>query len=620
MTREGALFTWGANTKGQLGVGQTGSQLSPVQIQGAVTGIEFVRMAAGGAHSLAVSKSGEIYCWGSNEFGQLGLGDLEDRFTPHVVRHRFSKSRIVRVDCGHKHSMALTADGNVFTWGNGECGQLGYDVRGNRPYVAYPRHVETLKAVRIIAGYAMSIATITSGKMFVWGCSKHGELGIGDTTTRKAPHILPSQETNPYTAISAGANHVLASKKKGELFGWGMNTQGQLGLSFLSPVELMPRLIASAASTDVVLVATGGHFFEYQGHSLAVTAAGKVYTWGWNAFGQTGLGTLDAGSPTPSRLFSLEDPVQLSDISCGQYNTLAIAKKSKTSSAVYSWGPNYHGQLGHSFLNLGPVLQPTRVEALRYLNIVQVAVGYSHVLALTADGILHVWGSNVFGQLGTGDSKDRTKPTVLNAFRQARVESIAAGMHSSFAITAEPEPHVYAWGFNDNFELGLGEGIARNSPQIIHGLEGRNITMLAPGGYHVLAASSSGEVYAWGSNFYGQLGLGYKGDAVSTPQKVELPAALRISLPDTDMSLAGKRRTRPLGAGSWHSVAVSSDGSVYTWGRNSHGQLGHDEAGDKGFCPSPKPVSSIEDSEAVGVAVAASHTLVAALPGPRWVA
>lgn len=147
----------------------------------------------------------------------------------------------------------------------------------------------------------------------------------------------------------------------------------------------------------------------------------QVFSWGWNAFGQLGLGTLTPGSATPNRLFELEKPLSLRAMVCGQYNSAVLAdgggkgKKASKVATLYTWGPNFNGQLGVHFNELGPVLSPKRVDALKGAgSLVEVALGYAHALALTEDGSLHVWGANSFGQLGTGDSKERNKPTIVS--------------------------------------------------------------------------------------------------------------------------------------------------------------------------------------------------------------
>ncbi|KAK3242768.1 hypothetical protein CYMTET_47552 [Cymbomonas tetramitiformis] len=610
MTKEGSIFTWGSNTRGQLGIGkQVVRQTTPVHIQGAITGIKFVWVATGGFHTLAASRSGEVYCWGSNDYGQLGLGDLEERPTPHAILHKFTRSKITRVAAGGRHSVALTEQGDIFTWGSNDCGQLGYDNKGGRKYVGYPKRIETIRGSRIKAGHSMSLAVLPSGKVFIWGCNRNGELGLGDVASRSAPHILPAPSNIPFSDICPGANHVLANNKKGELFAWGKNVHGQLGLAFNTHSELKPTLVSSVSSTDVVSVVTGGYAYEYQGHTMALTAAGKLFTWGWNAFGQLGLGTIDMGSPTPTRLFALEQPYDVVHMAVGQYNSMVAAQK-KGSTHVFTWGPNYNGQLGHKFMELGPILQPSKVEALKGKKIIMMSMGYSHMMVLTDDGVVYTWGNNAHGQLGTGDGKERTKPTPVSVFRASKVKIVACSQQSSFAVNEAGV--TFAWGYNENFELGLGEGTNRNSPQIVKGMAGMNITMLIAGGYHTIAVTDEGDLYTWGGNQYGQLGHGNR-QVYKEPQKVEgLPQILQPQQSSKVQALP------PVAAGTWHSCAVTVDKEVYTWGRGNFGQLGHADLKDGSDQTSPRKVDAMTGSAVAGVVAAASHTMVTAVPSTHW--
>ena len=149
------------------------------------------------------------------------------------------------------------------------------------------------------------------------------------------------------------------------------------------------------------------------------------------SFGQLGLGSITKHVSAPARLHDLEGPKVARLLSCGQYNTAAYVERSRM--GPYTWGPNYSGQLGHNYLRLGPITRPTRLDQFKTTAFAQIRLGYNHVLGLTERGDLYVWGSNMHGQLGLGDTKDRTKPSRLTLPGGGRVRSIAAGAFSSFA-------------------------------------------------------------------------------------------------------------------------------------------------------------------------------------------
>lgn len=601
LTSDGIIWTWGSNKHGQLGNGATGGILTlPAPIRGAVTGIKFSSVRAGSRHSLALTRSGEIYSWGANGQGQLGQGDTQDRNVPLAVLHQFTRARVTQIAAGAEHSMALSEKEEIFTFGGNRCHQLGYRVRGGREHVAYPRMLESIKGVKIRAGPRSSMAVARSGRVFVWGCNEKGQLGTGDTKARPQPTALRSGK-GAYTAFGLGDTHTLALNAKADVVAWGENAHAQLGLGYESSMELEPKLVTSTQGSNILTLSTGGYAYEQQGHTVCRTDGGRVYAWGWNAFGQLGLGRVTKFDATPSRLFALEGAKAVAAFACGQYNTAALVEShgDECLPGLYTWGPNTSGQLGHKYLDIGPIPSPSRLESLKKTPFVDLQWGHNHAVALTTKGEVYVWGSNAYGQLGLGDSKDRSKPTLVNAFASQPVRAIGVGAFASFAVTKDNV--TYAWGYNEGFELGIGEEYTRNAPQAVRALDGERIVAIACGPFHALAMTEEGVVFAWGDNTYGQLGLGHT-DAVKEPRRVEgMPAV---------MAPGGRGRMPTLAAGNWHSVAISREGRIYVWGRNSVGQLG---LGKKEFVVNaPQALSSLDGDYAVGVVAAASHTLALA--------
>lgn len=597
LTRSGQIWCWGSNERGQLGQGDMGGFSNfPREVKaGSLRGVKFSKLAAGSTHCLALSRTGEVYTWGGNAQGQLGLGDLEDRGLPMAIMHRFSRSRVDAVAAGAEHSVALTEKGEVFTFGSNRCGLLGHGGRGGgEEAVSLPRLVDAVKGVRVQAGARATAVGVRSGKAFVWGCNDRGQLGLGDLEPRATPTLLPASKKSPLVHFAIGAAHVLAASEAGDLLAWGRNVDAELGLAYSSTGELKPALVASNSSSAITQICTGGHAYEQQGHAVCRTESGSVFSWGWNAFGQLGLGSITKHVSAPARLHDLEGPKVARLLSCGQYNTAAYVERSRM--GPYTWGPNYSGQLGHNYLRLGPITRPTRLDQFKTTAFAQIRLGYNHALGLTERGDLYVWGSNMHGQLGLGDTKDRTKPSRLTLPGGGRVRSIAAGAFSSFASTEDNV--TYAWGYNENGELGLGEGYDRNSPQRLKELAGKAVTRLVCGAYHTFAVEDGGKVHGWGSNEHGQLGLGHT-RGIAAPTLVE--GAPR------PMKVLGKFGLETFAAGNSHTVLVSENGTVYSWGRNDHGQLGVG----KEWVTVTTPMA-LEGVRARGVVAAASHNLAVA--------
>uniref|UniRef100_A0A674ITA9 HECT-type E3 ubiquitin transferase n=1 Tax=Terrapene triunguis TaxID=2587831 RepID=A0A674ITA9_9SAUR len=184
---DGQFFTWGQNNYGQLGLGkECPSQTSPQRVT-SLDGIPLAQVAAGGAHSFALSLSGAVFAWGRNNSGQLGLSDEQDRESPcHVKLLRTQK--VVYISCGEEHTAVLTKSGGVFTFGAGSCGQLGHDSMNDE---VNPRRVLELmgsEVSQIACGRQHTLALVpSSGLIYAFGCGTKGQLGTGHICNVKCP-------------------------------------------------------------------------------------------------------------------------------------------------------------------------------------------------------------------------------------------------------------------------------------------------------------------------------------------------------------------------------------------------------------------------------------------------
>nr|XP_054410127.1 probable E3 ubiquitin-protein ligase HERC3 isoform X4 [Pongo abelii] len=187
LASDGQFFTWGKNSHGQLGLGKEfPSQASPQRVR-SLEGIPLAQVAAGGAHSFALSLSGAVFGWGMNNAGQLGLSDEKDRESPcHVKLLRTQK--VVYISCGEEHTAVLTKSGGVFTFGAGSYGQLGHDSMNDE---VNPRRVLELmgsEVTQIACGRQHTLAFVpSSGLIYAFGCGARGQLGTGHTCNVKCP-------------------------------------------------------------------------------------------------------------------------------------------------------------------------------------------------------------------------------------------------------------------------------------------------------------------------------------------------------------------------------------------------------------------------------------------------
>ncbi|MCL2695633.1 MAG: hypothetical protein FWE69_04845 [Clostridiales bacterium] len=354
---------------------------------------------------------------------------------------------------------------------------------------------------------------------------------------------------------AAAYAHSLSLRSDGTVWAWGRNNLGQLGdgtdteRTYPAQIETAPGVPLSG----VVLIATGGH------HSLALKNDGTVWAWGYNAHGQLGNGTTVANNRAV--------PVEASP-GTALSGVIAVAANTNHSLAlkgdgtVWAWGRNDYGQLGD-----GTTMQsnsPVQVMALSGVpmdNVTAIAASAYHSLALKSDGTVYAWGQNTYGQLGDGTATDSGNPvrvTALPGVPLGDITAIDAG--GTHCLALKDDGTVWAWGRNNFSQLGDGTKINRNNPVQVGGALG-GVSAIAAGNQYSLVLKDDGTVWAWGNNGNGDLGDGSTTER-NTPVQVMLSAGEALNGIDA------------IAAGSGHNLALRSDDTVWSWGRNDYRQLG----------------------------------------------
>ncbi|XP_065327503.1 E3 ISG15--protein ligase HERC5-like [Pelmatolapia mariae] len=190
LTKDGQLYTWGQDSRGQLGLGTNEQYVNSPQHVRPLSAIPVVQVAAGGEQSFALSVSGGVFSWGRNDCGQLGLGDTQDRHTPTPV-HYLNMKKTVSISCGKDHTAALTKDGAVFTFGSGQYGQLGHNSLQNEPRPRLVAELWGAKVTKVACGSYHTLVLTESKKVYSFGCNEQGQLGRGEETQASVP--LPVQ-------------------------------------------------------------------------------------------------------------------------------------------------------------------------------------------------------------------------------------------------------------------------------------------------------------------------------------------------------------------------------------------------------------------------------------------
>lgn len=348
------VLAWGWNEFKQAGKENSASEVRPVEVAD-LADKEIASVASGQQHSLALTENGSVFAWGSNYTWQVGHGYNEDGeyentyHTPLRV-HEFSKENeespyerqplrnVIRIQAGDQHSLALKADGTVWSWGSNEFGQLGsHGTDMNR----LAERVQDLSNITEIASYrSHNLALDQEGNVWAWGENWGGQMSNSLSKT-KSPYKV--QGLPPIQHISTGSYHSLALDENGDVWIWGINDFGlrdPQSDNYSEPIRV-PGL------SDIEKIASG------DAHNLAIDQNGTLWAWGNNSYGEVGTGDSREVITVPEKI---EDVESVSEIAAGDQFSIAKTDDGK----LYTWGRNQYGQLGDGTTN--PQRTPSTVN------------------------------------------------------------------------------------------------------------------------------------------------------------------------------------------------------------------------------------------------------------------
>ena len=348
---------------------------------------ERANISAGGMHSCLISASGRVFCWGANDYGQVGNGATGRAPAPVVIG---GDVRFTAVTAGLTHSCAISRAGAAWCWGENDHGQLGDRSRAPR---ALPARVADDHVFHtIVAGASHSCGLDMAGVAWCWGSNRHGQLGIGDGALADSDVPVAVTGGRRFTSIAAGWNFTCAIGD-GHAFCWGDDAAGELG-NDASRTEQHRPVPVSGAHTFVSIAAGNAH-------ACGVTTEGDAYCWGRNSSGQLGDGTT-TDHATPARVKSA---ARFAAITAGAVHTCAVT----TEGDAYCWGQNGYGQLGDGATT--DRNQPVQVAGAHTFALVR-AFG-SHTCGMTTSGDAFCWGYNLDGELGDGTRTHRARPVFV---------------------------------------------------------------------------------------------------------------------------------------------------------------------------------------------------------------
>ncbi|MDT7510603.1 InlB B-repeat-containing protein [Bifidobacterium sp. H6bp9] len=633
---DGHVYAWGDNSKGELGDSTTINKNTPVRIteNEAIKGKTFISVSAGTTFSMALASDGTVYTWGDNSRGELGNGSTTNSSVP--VKANLT-ANITAISAGYWHAMALSSSGTIYTWGDNEYGQLGNGHTGVNVN-ASPAAVSSsgVTFTTISAGYDFQTALDSQGHAYAWGRNQGGQLSIGtmDGTSSGSNVYTPSRiygdstgnpDSTVYTDIDAGYLHVLALSNTDKVYYWGYpltkgndanadsvhsfypspvslptgaatpvsasagdyssavvdsagslymfgsNSSGQLGDGTTSPKSTMTKV----SLTGVTVTA-----FDVCRHSLAIGSDGLPYTWGEAKSGKLGQGSKGPQSGSQTKPAAVIPPqIDLAKVTFGRTDvakTDSNSPISRTSAGDDAWSANTpwavttpHHTYGTTKIRIndgqwsigGAAQQGQSIGNYTFTPTAQ-------KITFDSDG-----GSSASDQFVTA-GKQASRPTVTKAgflfdgwfIKEADGSSNVAYDFSS-PVTGPLNLKAH-WSSSD---------MKWKTSDTLHGDDtgGSKITLTPPkpravrfaqasaGRYHTLAVGSDGHVYAWGNQASGGLGNSKSSGTATTPVRITENDAIKGKI------------FIAVSAGDAYSMALASDGTVYTWGSNSKGQLGN---------------------------------------------
>ena len=456
---------------------------SPTTTPVAISGLSsgVTAISAHGYHTCALTSAGAVECWGYDAYGELGDGTTTNKRSPVAVSGL--SSGVTAISAGEHHTCALSSAGVVKCWGDNEFGQLG---DGTTTTKITPVPVSGLSSVIAISTGGSHTCMLTSaGAVKCWGDNGDGQLGDG-TTANKTTAVPVSGLNSGVIAISAGDFHTCALTGAGAVECWGYNAFGELGDG--TTTTKMTPVAVSGLSSGVVAISAGGY------HTCALTSARRSRVLGlqriWPARQRDDHQQTDAGRrQRPGQRHHRDKCRPLPHLRADQRRRGRVLGRQRI------WRPRpRHVRGGNDAGRRQWPEQRRHRYQCRSLS----------TCALTSAGAVKCWGYNGSGQLGDGTFTEKPTPVAVSGLSSGVTTISAGGLHTCVLASAGA---VKCWGYNGSGQLGDGTFTEKPTPVAVSGLSSGAIAIGA-GGLHSCALTSVGAAECWGENKYGELGDG----------------------------------------------------------------------------------------------------------------
>ncbi len=530
------------------------SGLLPVSLNVfAASAISTDTIAVGENHSLVIKSDMSLWAAGSNSCGQLGVGNSTESSTGSKVL-----SNVVFVDANDNSSFAIDSKGTLYGWGDNTDGQVAPG--NNSVYIYTP--VEIMKnVVSVSAGDTHTVAVTSDGKVYGWGSNDYGELG-------KNPNAVKNPVTEMKSDVkdaAAGNGFTIITDKNGKVYACGKNDSGQLGTGGVRNCTTLTETISGAEAVEAG-----------NSHSLVLKSDGTVWAAGLNDYGQVG----NRSTGTSVTTYTSLGLKSIAAVFAGGNSSGAVS----TGGALYTWGENDSGQLHNGSMENED--EPSSVTS----NVVSIAFGEHHSIMLKNNNQVSASGIGSSGELFSESTGVSLKPEKV----LKDVSAYSAGADHSAAVTDDGT--LYTWGNNDCGQLGLGNYNSTSRPTKVK-LNDYAVDVWC-GNKITFVLTEGNEIYAFGDNSDGLLGMRTKTTKVNTPTR--------------NLDLSDYSNVEDIKCSDGYCLALI-DGTVYGWGRNTSSRLA--DCGSK--VTSPTIISSALDN-IDQIAAGSTHCLALDSSGTLW--
>lgn len=626
----GHVFVWGYGGDGCMGDGTLEDKHAPfhlkpsnfgnLQTQGMI-----IDIAAGAEHCLVVNHYHEVYSWGKGKQGRLGHNSESSQLTPKMIQYfTENKIRVVQIAAGEQHSAAITDDFKLYTWGCGANYRLGHGTLQTMLKPCLNTYLKDSFATRVSCGATHTLCIASTGHIYAWGSGMNGRLGID--VAGFEDHTIPARvaplsedfQNYYFSEVCAGPHQSFGLTDEGQLFVWGSIKFKTLGLINLKKDVYMPTLLKSS-------------FIRF--HRTKEQKKGEKV--------ESRNSQIDVKNSYDLKFQKKISPngnaLKIKRIFCGETNTVFLM----VNGDIYITGSGEYGQLcidpekkGEEFLHEKSALReifsegevlysntPIYLSINLEIKFKHIAVGLHHIIAIDIEGKAYAWGKNTEEQLGLGHTlKYVCKATVIEQVSHRKF-AMAVASHTYSALLTETG-EIWVFGTAESGCLGVNpvkHNYVVGVPTLIHNIP--PMKYIAGGPEHMAVISVNGEVYAWGSNNNGRLGIGEQTRKTLLPTLVPFHerkiftkfqqvscGMLHTLLLDSEgciwgagakayagfpsentyktleeqnvfVKIPGKMKDEKflqITSGEFHNLALTENFEVYGWGKGDYGKLGQE--------------------------------------------